>query len=499
MLRLPKHILLLFSCLAFQYSHSQYALADSLIHLLNTDKEDTTRINHLNLLATELRNNDPDTGLIVATQALGLSKKTGWKKGEANALTTLGICCIIKADYNNGLQYFTKALELEEALNNQKGIAKLIGNIGIVYYSKGDYSKALDYYFRSLKMEEQLGNKKKISGAYGNIGLIYYRQDNFEKGLNYYFRSLKIIEELLEDAVKKKDEAEIADCKGRIAIQLGNIGIAYYEQRKYSAALAFDTRGLKLAEETGNKHEVGRQLGNIGVIYDDLKDYTKALDYYLKALRISEELGDKNSIARHMSNIGLVYSKTHRLKEGEAYLLAALKLDEEIGAKNELEHVVEKLSELYNKKGDHKLAFEYYRRAMMLKDSLFNEEKNNEITRKEINYEFEMKQAAEKAEHDKQMAVAAADKKRQNLFLWFTGVGLILTLVVALYILRSLSLTRKQKQVIEDQKIIVENQKHLVEEKQKEILDSIHYAQRIQKALIPSERFISKMIKSKNS
>jgi hypothetical protein len=31
-----------------------------------------------------------------------------------------------------------------------------------------------------------------------------------------------------------------------------------------------------------------------------------------------------------------------------------------------------------------------------------------------------------------------------------------------------------------------------VEEKQKEILDSIHYAKRIQKALIPSDKYIDK-------
>lgn len=38
-------------------------------------------------------------------------------------------------------------------------------------------------------------------------------------------------------------------------------------------------------------------------------------------------------------------------------------------------------------------------------------------------------------------------------------------------------------------------EKHLVEEKQKEILDSIRYAKRIQNALLPQEKYINRKIK----
>ena len=41
----------------------------------------------------------------------------------------------------------------------------------------------------------------------------------------------------------------------------------------------------------------------------------------------------------------------------------------------------------------------------------------------------------------------------------------------------------------------INKQKVILEQKQKEILDSIHYAKRIQKALISSEFYISKELK----
>ena len=39
---------------------------------------------------------------------------------------------------------------------------------------------------------------------------------------------------------------------------------------------------------------------------------------------------------------------------------------------------------------------------------------------------------------------------------------------------------------------IIEEQKLLVDEKNKDILDSIHYAQRIQNSLLPTEKYIKR-------
>lgn len=46
---------------------------------------------------------------------------------------------------------------------------------------------------------------------------------------------------------------------------------------------------------------------------------------------------------------------------------------------------------------------------------------------------------------------------------------------------------QKQKANLE-----IKKQKELVEEKQKEILDSIHYARRIQNSLLPNEKYIQR-------
>ena len=64
-------------------------------------------------------------------------------------------------------------------------------------------------------------------------------------------------------------------------------------------------------------------------------------------------------------------------------------------------------------------------------------------------------------------------------------IGLLSVLMFAIYVLRSLRIAKKQKEVIEFQKV-------MVEEKQLQIIDSIKYARRIQLSLLPTEKYIEK-------
>jgi hypothetical protein len=54
---------------------------------------------------------------------------------------------------------------------------------------------------------------------------------------------------------------------------------------------------------------------------------------------------------------------------------------------------------------------------------------------------------------------------------------------------------KKTSILLAQQKAMIEEQKLIVEEKQKALLDSIHYAKRIQQAMLPADSFIERIIK----
>ena len=404
---------------------------DSLLNVLKKAKEDTTKVNTLNALGRELLRSNPDTAIILANQALSLSKKAKSKKLIADSYIVIAQADYVMGNYSSSLENKLKALSLREELADKPRIAKSLANIGNVYYLQGNYPKALDYYFKALKMDEELGDKEGIKNELGNIGNAYSEQGDYPKALDYYFKTLKMAEELGD--------------KNGIAIGLGNIGIVFYEQKEYPKALDYYFKAMKMDEELGDKEGIAIDLGNIGNVYAKQGDYPKALDYYFKALRLSEQLGNEKFIALPLSNIGNIYSYTGKFTEAEKYLKKAIAITESIGDMEQLWPFEKSLSNLYDTTGRYKLALKHYKKAMVLKDSVFNEEKDKQITRKEMNYEFEKTQAAEKAGHEKQLAVADVAIKKQMLLKNSFIAGLVLVLVLFYFIYNNYRTRQKLK------------------------------------------------------
>ncbi len=415
-------------------SFAQNRTIDSLLMVLKTEKPDTGKIIRLNQLTSEYK---------------------------------------LIGDYEKGLKYGTEALGLARKLSFKKGIAQADNNIGNIYLAQADYPKALDCYLKALKVDEEIKSKKGIAARFGNIGIVYFNQNEYPQALNYFFKALKMAE-------------EIGD-KTRIEIQLGNIGNVYTEQSDYYRALDYYFKASKIGEELGNKNGIAVNFSNIGRIYFAQNDYPKALDYYFKALKMQEELGDKNSIATDLGNIGELYTAAKKYKEAEEYLKKAAALDNSIGALNGLRQDELSLSQLYETIERYKLALVHYKKAVILKDTLFSQESKKQLIRKEMNYEFDKKEAATKAEHNKDMAVAEAEKKKQKIIIWSVMTGLFLVIVFAGFVYRSLRITRKQKNIIELQKNEVDKQREIVEKQKEKIVASITYAQRIQQSILMEE------------
>jgi hypothetical protein len=146
------------------------------------------------------------------------------------------------------------------------------------------------------------------------------------------------------------------------------------------------------------------------------------------------------------------------------------------------------LSDLYVIIHKPKLALEFYKAHIAARDSLFNDENTRKTTRLEMNYEFEKKESATKLEQEKKDALAFEEGKKQKIVMYSVSGILVLVLCFALFAYRSY----RQKQLAN---VEITKQKHLIEEKQKEILDSIRYAKRIQTAHLPNDKYITSIFK----
>jgi serine phosphatase RsbU (regulator of sigma subunit)/Tfp pilus assembly protein PilF len=473
----PKYILIgLIYIFCLTALDGQLSEVDSLSNNLNQEIPDTTRINTLNALGREFMYDRPDTSIILGTQALQLAEKIQWKKGMAATLHNLGIFNYFLSDNPKALDFYSESLKIKEELGDKAGIAKTLNNIGLIYNDQADYPKALDYYFRTLKIDDELGDKSGMAATLGNIGNIYEKQNDYPKALDYCFKAQKISEELGD--------------KKSISSVYTTIGIIYHDQGDFKKALEFYNKAADISKDLGDENSLGKNLGNIGIVYYEQDEFEKALVFAFKALDIGEKSGNKNSIIIELASIGDIYTQTGKFAEAEKYLKKSLEICEQIGSKGIAITIEEHLTALYDTTGRYQLALKHQGNAMKLKEDVFNEDKNKEITRKELNYEFEKKESATKAEQDKKDLIAKAELKHKEQQRNYFIIGFVMLAFFAIFVFRAYRQKQKDNVIISLQKVEVEKQKHIIEEKNKGILDSITYARRIQQAKLPKKEEI---------
>lgn len=399
-------------------------------------------------------------------------------------------------DSNPDSSYYFALLELKLAktLSNKKEKlrwqGKALNNIGISYQCKSDFPNALDNQFKSLKLKEQLGDKKEIAICFVYIGNIYYSLSELQKSLKYYVRGLKLFKNLQD--------------KEGIAGSFLNISSIYIDQKDYKKALNYQLQSLQFFKELKDNRGLAYTYGDIGRIYFELANYIKALDFQLKSLALKKMLDDQQGIAYSLGSIGDIYYQKKEFDLSLEYLLKSVRLCQKIGSLDSEEDFQRTIYKIYKKTGKSEKALWHYERYILLKDSIFKAENQKQILLKDMDYEFEKKQAIATAKQEKKDALVKKEKQRQNSILFSVLIGLLLVAIFTVFLYNRFRITHRQKSIIEQQKQIVdeknselnlqyeeiEHQKQVIEIHQQEIIDSITYAKHIQDAILPPTNLI---------
>ncbi|HXP48884.1 MAG TPA: tetratricopeptide repeat protein [Bacteroidia bacterium] len=453
---------------------AQQQKIDSLTTVLKTGKEDTNKVNNLNALCRiYYRKGAYDKADSIADYCLTLTQKLNFKTGLATAYSCKGLICFYRANYINALKFQTQSLNLDKEIGNKKGEAAAYGNIGNIYWAQGNYPEALKYQLQSLDIDEAIGEKNGTARAYGNLGLIYFYQGNYDEAIKYLTRAIKINEGLGD--------------KYNLANNYGNLGNVYYGQHNYAEALKNHFKAFALDSVLSNNLGMLTDYLNIANSYSFLGDYNGALVNYFKTLKAAKQIGSRQTLTNAYENIGGNLLRQKKYTEAGKYLDTALSLATQMGDKDLLMYIYNKLSNLDTCKSNYKNAYYHYVKYVIYRDSLNNKENTRKLVSEQMQYDFDKKDAAAKAEQDKKDAIASADKKKQAIITGFIGFGLLLVLVFSGLLFSRFRVTQRQKKLIE-------RQKALVEEKNKEVLDSITYAKRLQDALLPPLNLIKQYL-----
>ncbi|WP_462280575.1 ATP-binding protein [Salinivirga cyanobacteriivorans] len=396
----------------------------------------------LNLIGnTYLQLNNTNKAIEHYEESLDLRRAFNDSIAISKSLTNIARVYKRNKQFEQSLEYFNKALEIRQNLNEMTLVASSLNDIGGLYRSMGNYAKSIEYFQRALIIRRQKSDQLDVAASLLNVGSIYKELELPETALEYYTEALEIYQQIGDEI--------------RISNSLNYIGGVYYKQGEYDHALDYFLSALGYREVVGDQLQIAGLLNNVAMIYKNMGNYEKSLEYYQKALEHYKNHGDKKFYAatqNHIGNlfiekeaydealewlknaytqrrkigddfgfahsaldIGSVYLKLSKEAAAMAFLMKSLEVAKKLNNFQLLRDVYFTLYKVSKAMRREHAALRYHEKYAAWKDSVFNHQTLEKITRVQMQNEAErtrLKIAFENKQ--KQEEIARLKKNRQE-------------------------------------------------------------------------------------
>lgn len=452
---------------------------------LNTDVSltlnDTNKVRKLIELSDSNLYANNKLAMEYAKQAFKLSKKLNSKTGMGTSLYSVGNIYYTMGEFDNALNCFQTALLIAQSEKNKGLLRNVYSGIGLVYLSQSDLPISLEYLLKALRISEEIKDEKTILHDMANVGIVYLEMKNYSEAIKYY-TSVLVMAEATNNKLLKMN-------------QLTNLGTVFAEQAMNTVltktkidllnkALENYQKALVISQETTNINIEIVILLNLAALYSELYELVKnpkekkefkekAQEYFISVLELSKKYENQYYLACIEGNLGNFYRNTGEFKKAEFHLKTALEISKSLNALSLVKDHEKYTYQLYDTIGNYRKALEHYKNFISVRDTILNEEKAKSNMKLQMQYEFDKKEALSLADKKREIQVLKEKEKRQAIFFYSAIGGFLALVVIAFLIFRNLKQTRLQNKIIQS--------------KNKDILDSITYAKRIQEAILPSE------------
>lgn len=387
---------------------SSFALAN-LIYSRATNVEDTR---YAKFLAGYYyyRKQRYDTAYFLLDEVAGYLNK-GEEKGLA--LRTIGSVFLRQQNFSYAERYFNEALAVFAEIGSLRYQFYTLNDLGMVWYDRGDYTRALEFYSEAKSKAIDAGLENQLVRLNNNIVGVYSMLAQYNEALDLAYETVKISRES-DNLVDKKTALTAL---GYVHQKLGNIDSAIY----------YNERALVFAEQADDFFSLSWQFFDKGDLYLLKKDYKAALEAYLRAVAILEEGNAKRDIDQIKLQIAEVYLTMNEADSALKYTLEAHQFATDNNIKWSILKSSESAAKIYAAKNNHKRSNDYYSMALAFKDSIYNEENQQQFANQRV--KLETLEKVKEIEILKREADIAEIKKRA---LFRSGVFVIVILLLAL-------------------------------------------------------------------
>jgi signal transduction histidine kinase len=389
-------------------------LIDSLVAGLPALKEDSNKVKAYGRVAATYMQVNQQKGFNFIDSGLQLAEKLHWKRGIANLQNNLGL--MIGDTGNNTLArfHFEKSYLLNKEIDSKINQINNLNNIGRSYQRESNFSQAMEYYYKALALAEEIKNSEKIALVGTNITASFLTQGNWVKGTEYAEMTLK--------------NGELAKAPDHIGKALLFLGLIKMNTKDTGAAKNYMEKAFRTYEEMDNRPAMAQVLVEMAEL--ELPNHKKAIEKMLAAQEILDAVSPGSlSVIANSTNLGSSYyalalqskqpDRNDYLQRSEAYLIKGIELCHQAGNAEYMAKINLSLADLEETKGNYKSALDHYKTWSATNDSLYSQDKKNELAGLDGKYKIALK--------DKEIAfnkLTLSDQRR-------TQIGLIAGLLLS--------------------------------------------------------------------
>ncbi len=453
-----------------------YRNTDSLLHVLQTTKTDTVRIRLLYQIARSLNVKDPKQTLAYGKQAIALADKIGmphlkarpymtmawasyhldkkdhamvhaknalhFNKGDmevlAKANRVLGLCYEGKDDQRSAAACYENMREAFIQTGDRKGLAQIDKYIGMMYELLAMNPEAYKAFLSSLANYEAVKDDEGVCDAYGWLGLISIRQGNPRPSIAHFKRSLALAEKL--------------ENKGRMSVALSNMGSAYQMLHIPDSAYVMFSAALVIDTELGDTAGIAICNNDLGLISLDKGDLKTAMAHFDKALVFQQASDDHESLVSTYLNKGEAHMRLRQFAQAQTLFNEAKGLCQENNYRYGLVECYASLAKLDSATGNWKNAYHNHLLHVTYRDSLVNEENTRKTVQAQMQFEFDKKEEATRAQQELKDKLAKAELNENKIQKYSLAVFCLFALGFAFWDYRQKKRIATAKGIIEIEK-----------------------------------------------
>ena len=387
----------------------------------------------------------------------------------------------------------------------------VLGELASWYSIKGDFAKLVKTSFSQLDIAKLAKDHSLISKAYSSLANSYNILEKTEKKYAAYDSAvyearLSNNKNTLFEVYKSGKSYFFSDGKYRENLRILNemsllnpnvnsdpyylfdFGNVYRILDKLDSATFFYQKAIKLAEQNKDTLCLLQLYINYGLIPRKIKKFDEAIEFYEKGIGLAQKINFESYVYWGKGQLLDAYFEQGNFPKAKLLQEELIKYNEQTGATEiGLIGQYEMLSSINSSLNQFQDAYLALFKAYTLRNKVFSQEEQNKLSRVEEDY----------LEKEKQLQIDIINKEKEaetrvkNIVLISLIISIFLIMLIIFFFIK----LSKSRKIIFLQKEQVEKQKHLIEEKQKEIIDSITYARRIQRSLLPTEKYIDKTLR----